>query len=246
MLYLAILIVAIVIGVIVRAVRASNRRAEMAGFQNYASTAAPAFPLQPGETVTLSVAARDLGAARRLEGDAITDEYPGSFPLVSCTSLRLVIQMSVTDRTTDLDGSHPPKRPDLRHRIGEQFVGSDRRVSSCEWPWETISSMMAEGDTAALLWESQLGSGAAMLTFNSVADQARFVTVAVAAISASRTRHGLLPADPTRTVDDSAGTEYSFPGAQVTCSDCNATILPEDRFCTGCGEHVFRLEPAGS
>jgi hypothetical protein len=247
MLYLSFLIVVIVIGVIVRAVRASNRRAETAGFQSYATTAKPAFPLQPGEAITLSVAARDLGAARRLAGDAITDEYPGSFPLVSCTSTRLVIQMSVTDRTTDLVGTYPPKRPDLRHRIGEQFAGADRRVSSCEWPWQTISSIVAEGDTVALLWGSQLGSGAAMLTFNSVGDQARFLTVAVAAIAASRTRADIVPPEPTRTVDDgSSSSEFDFPGAQIFCSDCGTVILTEDRFCTGCGERVFRLEPAGS
>lgn len=244
---LVVSIIIIAIGLIVRGVRAANRRQELAGFQEYASVAAPAFPLQAGETVELAIAARDLRAARRLEDDAISDEYPASFPLVVCTANRLVVQMSVTDKTTDLSGSFPPRRPDLRRRIGEQFIGADRTVSSCEWPWETIGSLLADGDTAGLVWESERGSGAVMLTFMSPADQARFVSAALTAITSARTRVGLLPAEAVRTQDGDSGTgsDYAFPGAHVLCADCGTLISPEDRFCTGCGIRVFRLAEAG-
>lgn len=237
--------VILVIGLIVRGVRAATRRAEVAGFENFAQAATPSFPLQPGEVIQLTLAARDLGAARRLENDAVTDEYPASFPLVACTSNRLVIQMSVTDKTTDLAGSFSPRRPDLRRRIGEQFVGTERRVSSCEWTWETISSIIAEGDTAGLLWESERGSGAVMLSFMSVSDQARFVSTAAAAITAARGRVGLLPPEPVVT-HDGGSVDYAFPGAQVVCADCGSVILPDDSFCTGCGVRVFRLATAES
>jgi hypothetical protein len=240
---LIIIAIAATISLIIRAVRASNRRQEVAGFQSYASAASPAFPLEPGETVTLSVAARDLSAARRLENDQVADEYPGSFPLVVCTSTRLVVQMSVTDKTTDLNGSYPPRRPDLRRRIGEQFIGADRRVSSCEWPWQTVDTVLAQGDTAGLMWVSERGTAGLRLTFMSIADQNRFVTTALAAISAARARIGIVPSDATPGVDN---TEYLFPGAQVICADCGTVIDAGDQFCTGCGIHVFRLENAGS
>ncbi len=235
----------LVIGLIIRGVRAADRRAEVAGFETFAEAAAASFPLQPGEVVQLTLAARDLRAARRLENDAITDEYPSSFPLVVCTSSRLVIQMSVTDKTTDLAGSHPPRLPDLRRRIGEQFAGAERRVSSCGWPWETISSIIAEGDAAGLLWGSERGSGAVMLTFMSIPDQARFVSTAIAAITAVRGRLALLPPAPVAT-QDGGSLDYSFPGAQVLCSDCGSVILTEDSFCTGCGLRVVRLAEAES
>jgi hypothetical protein len=245
MTYLVILIVAAGIGFIVRAVRASGRRQEMAAFEVHASSAAPAFPLRSGEVITLAVAARDLGALRRLVDDTIADQYPSSFPLVACTSERLVIQMSVTDRTTDLTGLIPPRRPDLRHRIGEQFTSADHQVSSCEWPWATISSLIAAGDTAGLLWESERGSGAVTLTFMSVGDQTRFVTTAVAAITTARSLEGILPVEPARIVDGETVTS-TFAGARVLCSDCGAPIPMEDRYCTGCGVLVFRLARADS
>jgi hypothetical protein len=241
---LIVCVIIIVIGVIVRAVRASNRRQEVAGFQEYASAAAPAFPLEPGEVIRLTVAARDLRAARRLENDAVTDEYPSSFPLVACTSTRLVIQMSLSDRTTDLTGSFPPRIPDLRRRIGEQFSGAERAASSCEWRWEAITSILAEGDTVGVLWESERGSGAVMLTFMSPADQSRFVSTAVTAITDARTRVGILPAATQQL--DGASTDYVFPGAQLICSECATIITLEDRFCTGCGTRVFRFAGAES
>jgi len=242
---LIVCVVILLIGLIVRGVRASNRRQEVAGFQEYASSGHVSFPLMAGERVDLTVAARDLRAARRLEDDAITDEYPASFPLVTCTSTRLVVQMSVTDKTTDLTGSFPPRRPDLRRRIGEQFLGADRSVSSCEWPWETISSVVAEADTCGLVWDSERGSGAVMLSFMSPSDQTRFVTSAVAAIASARTRVGLLPAAADRT-QDGGRSDFEFPGAQVDCADCGAVVAREDRFCTGCGIRVVRLEGADS
>ena len=242
---LIVCVVILVIGLIVRGVRAANRRAEVAGFESFAQTAPPSFPLQPDEVVQLTLVGRDLRAARRLENDAITDEYPSSFPLVACTSSRLIIQMSVTDKTTDLAGSFSPRRPDLRHRIGEQFIGPDRRVSCCEWGWETISSIIAEGDTAGLLWQSERGSGAVMLTFMTVPDQARFVSTATASITAARGRVGLLPFEPLVTQDGDRS-DHAFPGARTVCADCGSVVLPEDSFCTGCGVRVFRLEAAES
>jgi hypothetical protein len=243
--YFVVLLVAAGIGFIVRALRASRRRQEMAAFETHASSATPAFPLRSDEMITLTLAARDLGALRKIVDDTIADEYPSSFPLVACTTERLVIQMSVTDRTTDLTGSIPPRKPDLRERIGEQFAGVERRVSSCEWPWATISSLIAAGDTAALLWASERGSGAVTLTFISASDQARFVTTAVAAITTARTLDGIFPAEPTRIVDDDT-VDSTFAGARVLCSDCGVTIFTEDYYCTGCGVPVFRLEPADS
>jgi hypothetical protein len=242
---LIVLTVALVVGLIIRGVRAANRRTEVAGFEAFAQDTAPSFPLQPGEVVQLTLAARDLRAARRLENDAIADEYPSSFPRVTCTSNRLVIQMSVTDKTTDLAGSYPPRLPDLRRRIGEQFVGAERLASSCEWPWETISSIIAEGDTAGLLWQGERGSGAVMLTFMSVSDQARSVSVAIAAIAAVRGRLGLLPTAPV-VAHDGGGSEYSFPGARVLCSECGSVILADDSYCTGCGVRIFRFAAAES
>ena len=242
---LIVLAVGLVIGLIIRGVRSANRRAEVAGFETFAQAAAPSFPLQPGEVVQLTLAARDLRAARRLENDAIADEYPASFPLVACTSSRLVIQMSITDKTTDLAGSFSPRRPDLRRRIGEQFTGADRRVSGCEWEWETISSIIAEGDTAGLLWESERGSGAVMLTFMSPSDQAHFVSTATGAVSAARARLGLLPPGPVVT-QDGGSSDYGFAGALVICAECGTVIAPEDSFCTGCGVRVFRLAAAES
>lgn len=237
--------VILVIGLIVRGVRAANRRAEVEGFETFAQSATASFPLHPGEVVQLSLAARDLGAVRRLENDTITDEYPASFPLVACTSERFVIQMSVTDKTTDVSGSFPPRRPDLRRRIGEQFIGAERRVSSSEWAWQSISSIIAEGDTAGLVWQSQRGSGAVMVTFMSTSDQARFVSTANAAITAARTRLELQPA--TATVSQDGGSfDYEFAGAQVICSDCGSVIQPDDSFCTGCGVRVIRLAVADS
>jgi hypothetical protein len=244
MTWLIISVIAIVIGLIIRGVRAANRRQEIAGFQDYASSGSPRFPLEPGESILTTVAARDLGAARRLEDDAIKDDYPSSYPLVACTSARLVVQMSVTDRTTDLSGTFPPKRVDLRRRIGEQFE-SDQRVSSCEWPWQSISSVIAEGDTAALLWESERGSGAVMLTFMSQQDGSQFVSTALGAISAVRARLGLLPGEPSHMMAGGSN-EYSFVGAQMICSDCGTVIESEERFCIGCGIRVIRLEAADS
>jgi hypothetical protein len=245
MIWLIAVIVILSIGAIVRAVRAANRRQEMASFQTYASTAEPAFPLRTSESVLLAVAAHDFGAVRRLADDVITDEYPASFPLVACTSERLVIQMSVTDRTTDLNGSFPPRTPDLRHRIGEQFLGAERRISSCEWPWACVASIVASGDSAGFLWANERGSGAVTLSFMSVGDQARFVTTATAAIASARMREGITPIDPTRIQDD-GDVEYLFPEARILCSDCGATILSGDQFCTGCGYQIFRLETAES
>jgi hypothetical protein len=236
MTYLIVCVVALVIGVIVRGVRASNRRQQIVGYQSYASTASPAFPLDSGETIITTIAARDLGAMRRIEDDAIKDDYPSSFPLVACTSTRLVIQMSVTDRTTDLAGSFAARRVDLRRRIGEQFGDADQRVSSCEWPWQSIASIIAEGNAAALLWESERGSGAVMLTFMNEQDQGSFVSTAVAVITATRSKLGLMPADPSHTIDGGSN-DYSFTDAQTICSDC---------FCVGCGVRVYRLEAAES
>lgn len=245
MTWLIICVVALVISLIVRGVRAANRRQQIAGFQSYASTASPTFPLESGESIITTIAARDLGAMRRLEDDAIKDDYPSSYPLVACTSARLVVQMSVTDRTTDLAGSFAARRVDLRRRIGEQFGGADQRVSSCEWPWQSISSVIAEGDAVALLWESERGSGAVMLTFMNQQDLSQFVSTALGAISAARTQLGLLPAEPSHTVD--AGShDYSFTGAQTICSDCGTVIESNERFCVGCGVRVFRLEVAES
>jgi len=237
--------VIVVIGLIVRGVRAAARRAQVEGFESFAQSGMTSFPLREGEVVLLSLAARDLGAVRRLEDDVVSDEYPASFPLAACTSERLVIQMSVTDKTTDLTGSFPPRRPDLRRRIGEQFIGAERRVSSCEWPWPTISSVIAEGDTAGLSWQSDRGSGAVVVTFMSAADQARFVSAATGAITAARGRLQLQPAAASVSQDDGSW-DYSFAGAQVICSDCGTVIQPDDSFCTGCGVRVFRLEAADS
>lgn len=235
----------LVIGLIVRGVRAATRRAEVSGFEAFAQSATASFPLQQGEVIQLTLAARDLGAVRRLENDAITDEYPGSFPLVACTSARLVVQMSVTDKTTDLTGVFRPRRPDIRRRIGEQFSGDDRRVSSCEWDWATISSVIAEGDTAGFLWHNERGSGAVVLTLMSLPDQARFVSTAIAAITAARGSLGIQPSAPVVTQDDGS-VDYAFPDAQVICSDCGSVILPTDGFCTGCGVRVVRLAGADS
>jgi len=245
MTYLIVSVVALVIGLIIRGVRASNRRQQIAGFQSYASTASPAFPLAPGETIITTIAARDLGAMRRIQDDAIKDDYPSSFPLVACTSTRLVIQMSVTDRTTDLGGSFVARRVDLRRRIGEQFADADQRVSSCEWPWQSISSIVAEGNTAALLWESERGSGAVMLTFMNDQDQDNFVSTAVAVISATRAALGFIPAEPSHAIEGGSN-DYSFTGAQTICSDCGTVIEADDRFCVGCGVRVYRLEAAES
>ncbi len=245
MIWLIVCIVVIVISLIIRGVRAANRRQEIAGFQSYAGAAVPTFPLEVGESIIISLAARDLGAVRRVEDDAIKDDYPSSFPLVACTSARLVVQMSVTDRTTDLAGSFPPKVVDLRRRIGEQFAGTDHRVSSCAWPWQSISSVVAEGDTAALIWENERGSGAVLLTFMSLQDQGQFVSTALAAIAAARARIGFEPAQPSHTADGTSH-DYSFPSAQTICSDCGTVIDPAERFCTGCGIRVFRLEAAES
>lgn len=239
---LIVCLVILAIGLVIRGIRAANRRQEVAVYQDYASTAGPAFPLADGERLLLSLAARDLGAARRLENDAIRDDYPGSFPLVACTDARLVVQMSVTDRTTDLGGSHPPRRPDLTMRIGEQFSGGDRRVSSCYWPWETIDSVVYEGDTAGLTWADEHGAGAVMLGFLTPADQQRFLACALPAITNVRNRLGLTPGSPVRSVDGSV--TDSFPGARVECSTCGALIESSDRFCTGCGAHVVHLEAA--
>ena len=234
--------VIVVIGLVVRGVRAANRRQQVAGYEEYARSAAPAFPIAEGENVLLSLAARDLGAARRLENDAIRDDYPGSFPLVVCTDTRLVVQMSVTDRTTDLAGSYPPRRPDLSHRIGEQFSGADRRVSSCYWPWETIDSIVSDSSSAGLTWTDERGAGAVMLGFLTPADQQRFLACALSAVTAARTRLGMLPASAVRTVDGSV--TDTFAGARVECSACGAVIDSGDRFCTGCGAHIVRLEAA--
>jgi hypothetical protein len=245
MTWLIVCIIVIVISGIIRGVRAANRRQEIAGFQSYAGTAVPTFPLEVGESIVTSLAARDLGAVRRIEGDAIKDDYPSSFPLVACTSARLVIQMSVTDRTTDLSGSFPPRRVDLRRRIGEQFSGTDHRISSCAWPWQSISWVVAEGDTSALLWENERGSGAVLLTFMTLQGQSQFVSTALAAISAARSRLGFEPAQPSHTADGTSH-DYSFRSAQTICSDCGTVIDPVERFCTGCGIRVFRLEAAES
>lgn len=243
MTWLIVCVVGLVIGLIIRGIRGANRRQQIAGFQSYASTAAPTFPLAPGETILATFAARDLGAVRHIEDDAIKDDYPSSFPLVACTSARLVVQMSVSDRTTDLAGSFPATRVDLRFRIGEQFTGTDHRVSSCEWPWQSISSIVAESNAAGLLWNNEHGTGAVMLTFLTPQDQSQFLTAALDVISAVRTRFGLVPAQPTRTIDGNS-TDYSFADAQMICSDCGTVIEPAERFCTGCGVRVFRLEAA--
>lgn len=245
MTWLIISLVALTISLIIRGVRAANRRQQIAGFQSYASTASPTFPLEPGESIITTIAARDLGAMRRLEDDAIKDDYPSSYPLVACTSARLVIQMSVTDRTSDLTGSFAPRRVDLRRRIGEQFGGADQRVSSCEWPWQSIASVIAEGDAAALLWENERGSGAVTLTFMNLQDRSLFVSTALRAISAARAQLDLLPAEPSHTVD-AGSNEYSFADAQTICSACCTVIASDERFCVGCGVRVFRLEVAES
>lgn len=243
MIWLIVVISILLIGAISRAVRASHRRQEMASFQTYAKIVENTFPLHAGESITFTVAARDLGAVRRLASDTITDDYPSSFPLVTVTTERLVIQMSVSDRTTDLIGSFPPRRPDLAQRIGEQFLGGERGISSSEWPWICVSSVMAEADTAGVLWANECGSGAVTLTFMSIADQNRFVTTATSAMTAARSLAGIVPAEPVPT-SDGGTVEYDFPNARVLCSNCGSVILAEDHFCTGCGCRIVRFQTA--
>jgi hypothetical protein len=238
MTWLIVCVVVLVIGLIIRGVQAANRRAEVAGFQSFAGSASSSFPFEPGENIELALVARDMGAMRRLQDDAVKDDYPSSFPLVSCTSFRLVVQMSVTDRTTDLVGSFPPIRTDLRRRIGDQF-GSDRQVSSCSWRWEMFSSVLTAGETVGLIWTNERGVGTLALTFLAPTDRSRFISAALNAISAARSRAGLIPIEP---AIDAAGPDYLFADARVICSDCGAVINAEDRFCTGCGVLVTRLE----
>jgi hypothetical protein len=231
--------------VIVPAMRRSSSATDLATYRHHLASLQPPFPLGTGETVIQSQVARDLGAIRNVVGESPTeDAFPASFPFVYCTSDRLVVLMSTTDRPTAITGTYPARQPDLRHRIGEQFDDSNGRfVSSTSWLWESVGIVVAKDCNAGLAWMDGEGVGVVMLAFPEVAEQGRFVNQAVALIQSRRRRAALTPEPPEVETEDGQAT-FTFTDPLVACSKCSTPIVTGDRFCTGCGAPIARMEHA--
>jgi hypothetical protein len=229
--------------VIVPALRRSSAASNLSLFQHHLAGLQPPFALNPDETVLLAQVGRDLGAVRSVVSESPTeDSYPGCFPLVYCSSQRLVVLMSTTDRPTAITGVYPVRQPDLHQRIGEQFEGSNGRfVSSASWRWETIGMVVAEDSEVGLSWTDRDGVAAVLLSFVNPSDRIRFVDQAIALIRERRSQLTLVPEDP-ETVAEGAQTTFTFANALVTCSTCSTSIATGDRYCTGCGAPVTRME----
>ncbi len=248
--YLLIAVVALAIALLIRfvivpALRRSSAASDLSLYRHHLAGLQPPFVLTDGERVVLSLVARDLGAVRNLASDSTTqDAFPASFPLVFCTSQRLVVLMSTTDRPTAITGTYPARQPNLRERIGEQFDESNGRfVSSASWRWETIGMMVAEGREVGLSWTDREGVGIALLGFVDATDLGHFVTESIGLIGACRGRAGISPSAPASSTEG-AQTTYTFEHPLVTCATCSTPIADSDRFCTGCGAVVARMEHA--
>ena len=248
--YLIITVVMLGIALLIRfvirpAVRSARAAADLSQFQHHLAALATPFALTARETVTLSFVARDLGAIRNVAGESPTeDSYPASFPLVFATSERLVVLMSTTDHPTAISGIYPARQPNLRFRIGEQFDGATGgSVSSASWRWETVGMVVAEEREVGLSWTDGQGVGVVLLSFMDTSDQSRFVMQATAAIRGCRASSVLLPADPETTVEG-AQTTFTFDKPMIICSRCSTAVADGERFCTGCGARVARMEDA--
>lgn len=248
--YLIILFVFVAVGLLIRlvirpALRRSSAASDLSLFRNHLAGLQPPFALNVCETVALSLVARDLGAIRNIVGESPTeDAFPGAFPLVFCTSDRLVVLMSTTDRPTAITGTYPAREPNLHERIGEQFDDANGRfVSSASWRWESIGMIVAEDRNVGLSWTDREGVGVVLLAFTDVSEQGRFVNQAVTLTESCRRRAALSPEGPQ--IDTEFGqTTFSYKDPLVTCSSCSTRIVAGDRFCTGCGAPVGRMEHA--
>jgi hypothetical protein len=241
-----VLVVVLFIRLVIQpAMRRSGAASDLSMFQHHLANLQPPFTRNPGETVALSFVARDLGAVRSIVGESPTeDSFPGSFPLVFCTSQRLIVLMSTTDRPTAITGTYPARQPNLHHRIGEQFDGATSRiVSSASWRWETIGMVVAEDRSVGLSWQDREGAAVVLLAFIDVDEKNRFVDQAAALIEVCRRDASLSPAGAEIETEGDQ-TTFTFADPLVTCSSCDTTIVAVDRFCTGCGAPVTRMENA--
>jgi hypothetical protein len=234
-----------IIALIRWAVRSSRTASTLSQNQHHLALLATPFALGEGERMTRSFLGRNLGAMRQLaKGGTTEDNYPGSFPLVYATNERIVILMSNNDQPSAITGIYPAAQPNLRRRIGEQF-GDDqgRFVSSVSLRWDTLTDVVTNGTRVALAWTDREGDGTVYLTLSNLAETPALVDTCVGAVRAVRTAAGTAAANGT-VLTMGATSYYSFEGAQVTCADCGSTITPGDRFCTGCGAPVQKLETA--
>jgi hypothetical protein len=248
--YVIVSIVVLAIVLLIRlviqpALKRSSNASDLSRYQHHLSGLRPPFALHSGETVIASLVARDLGAVRGVTGESPTeDAFPASFPLVYCTSERLVVLMSTTDQPTAITGTYPAHQPNLHHRIGEQFGESNGRyVSSASWRWAQFGMVVADDREVGLSWSDREGAAVVMIGFVEAGDLARFVNHATALVQEDRIRAVATPGEA-HVVTDGTETTFTFEGPLVICATCSTTLADGDRYCTGCGAPVARKELA--
>jgi hypothetical protein len=238
-----VIVILLIVAGIRSAIRRSNSASELSQFQHHLAAIRTPFDLASDERVLSSVLAHDLGAIRGFpDGSSTVDEYPACFPLVYLTNLRFVVLMSTTDKPTAITGTYPANLVNLRQRIGEQF-STERGgfVSSASCRWESVNSIIVSAGSVGFGWTDREGVGAVIVELMENAEN--FVQTAAQCITDARTALAIIPAEAT--VDlDSTGLTYSFDNAAVICGSCGARIEPTERFCTGCGGAVSRMENA--
>jgi hypothetical protein len=238
-----IIVILLIVAGIRAAIRRSNSASELSQFRHHLAAIRTPFALEPDERVVSSTLAHDLGAVRGFpDGSSTEDKYPACFPLVYLTNLRFVVLMSTTDKPTAITGTYPANLVNLRQRIGEQF--SNERggfVSSASCRWESVSSVIVSAGSVGFGWTDREGVGAVIIQLMENAES--FVQTALQCITDARRALEIDPAEATGELD-STGLTYTFENAAVICASCGARIEPTERFCTGCGGTVRRMENA--
>jgi hypothetical protein len=238
-----VIVILLIVAGIRSAIRRSNSASELSQFRHHLAAIRTPFALETDEQVVFSLLAHDLGAVRGFpDGSSTEDKYPACFPLVYLTNLRFVILMSTTDKPTAITGTYPANLVNLHQRIGEQF--SNERggfVSSASCRWESVSSVVVSAGSVGFGWTDREGVGAVIVELMENAET--FVQTAVQCITDARRTLAIEPAEATGALD-STGLTYTFDDAAVICASCGARIDRAERFCTGCGGAVRRMENA--
>jgi hypothetical protein len=238
-----VIVILLIVAGIRAAVRRSNSATDLSQFRHHLAAIRTPFDLGPDERVVTSVLAHDLGAIRGFpDGSSTVDEYPACFPLVYLTNLRFVVLMSTTDKPTAITGTYPASLVNLHQRIGEQF-STERGgfVSSASCRWESVNSIIVSSGSVGFGWTDREGVGAVIVELMENAES--FVRTAAQCIADARHALAIDPAEATVALD-STGLTYTFDDAAVICATCGTRIERTERFCTGCGGAVRRMENA--
>lgn len=229
-------IVAFIRGVIVPAVRKSQRSATQNLASQRLAQGQVLFVLEEGERVLAQAVAASLEAVRMSATvGEIEDSYPECFAIVAVTDRRYVVLMSTSNDPSAIGGGQVPRPIRADTRLGDirSAAAGQSHVAAVEIRWETVDQVGTADEGIMVDWLRSDEGGLVAAILELPTERGRLLDAAVGAMSADRRARGL-NGDPVVSRGDDGAVIHDFRPPSGRCGNCG-TPSQHEQFCTGCG-----------